>query len=331
MEDTTCRVLEGLQGLAAVPAGSVLSVGNFDGVHLGHQTILAVARRLRQESNAPAVAVVTFEPHPNTVLRPDAVPPRLTPPALKRQLLAAGGVDLLVNLPPSQEVLNLSAEHFWQTLRDQVRPSHMVEGRSFNFGKDRGGTIQRLAEWASASSVRLHVIDGVSTPLLDMTVVPVSSSLVRWLLFNGRARDAAICLGRPYALAGPVVKGYQRGRTIGIPTANVDCGGQLVPEDGVYAARCLVEGRTYPTAVSIGTMPTFGNGLKRQVEAHLVGFDGDLYGQVLRVELLDWLRGQKKFNGVDALKAQMHRDLDETVSRKLMDPTRPVASATAAE
>ena len=327
MEDTGLTVLEGLQGLAAVPPGAAVSVGNFDGIHLGHERILATARNLKAASGAAAVVVVTFEPHPTTVLRPEAAPPRLTPPALKRALLAERGVDALVNLPPAPEVLGLTAEQFWELLRDRVRPSHLVEGSTFLFGKDRRGTVQRLAEWTKESSVRLHLIEPVSVPLLDMTVAPVSSSLVRWLLFNGRVRDAAICLGRPYALQGPVVKGYQRGRTIGMPTANVDCGEQLVPDDGVYAARCTVGGRTYPTALSIGTMPTFGNDLKRQVEAHLIGFDGDLYGQVLRVELIDWLRGQKKFAGVEALKDQMRRDLDETVSRQGMDPARPVARA----
>jgi riboflavin kinase/FMN adenylyltransferase len=327
MEDGNLTVLDGLAGLAALPAGSVVSVGNFDGVHLGHEKILSTARDLKARSGAPAVALVTFEPHPATVLKPEVAPPRLTPPAIKREVLAARGANFLVNLPPAPEVLGLSAERFWALLRDRVRPSHLVEGRTFQFGKDRRGTIERLAEWSAESNVRLHVIDPVSVPLLDMTIAPVSSSLVRWLLFNGRARDAAICLGRPYALQGPVVKGHQRGRTIGVPTANLDCGRQMIPEDGVYAARCAAGGKLFPTALSIGTMPTFGTDLTRQVEAHLIGFDGDLYGQTLRVELIDWLRGQKKFAGVDALKAQMRRDLDETVARQSIDPTRPIAEA----
>jgi riboflavin kinase/FMN adenylyltransferase len=327
MEAGKPTVVDGLDGLAAVPAGAVVSVGNFDGVHLGHERILATARELKRRDGLPAVAVVTFEPHPTTVLRPEAVPPRLTPPPLKAALLAGRGVGVLVNLPPSPEVLGLSAEQFWDILRRRVRPSHLVEGNTFNFGKDRGGNVQRLAGWCAAAAVELHVVDPVSVPLLDMQVAPVSSSLVRWLLFNGRARDAAICLGRPYVLQGTVVKGYQRGRTIGVPTANLDSADQLVPEDGVYAARCTVAGRRYATALSIGTMPTFGAGLKRQVEAHLIGFDGDLYGQVLGVELIDWLRGQKKFAGVEALKAQLRRDIAETVERQSLDPARPIARA----
>ena len=327
MEDRALTVFDGLDGLSALPPGAVVSVGNFDGVHLGHERILATARRLKAESAAPAVAVVTFEPHPVTVLRPELAPPRLTPQALKRAVLAGRGVDALVNLPPAPDVLGLSAEQFWAILRDRARPSHLVEGSTFTFGKDRGGNVRRLGEWAADAGVTLHVVEPVAVPLLDMQVVPVSSTLVRWLLFHGRARDAAICLGRPYVLQGEVVRGHQRGRTIGVPTANLDCGGQMVPGDGVYAARCTAAGRSYATALSIGTMPTFGNDLKRQVEAHLIGFDGDLYGQTLRVEFIDWVRGQKKFGGIDALKAQMRHDLEETASRQSINPARPIAQA----
>ena len=317
--------LEGIDGLRHLPPGAVVSIGNFDGIHLGHESILATMRSLRARSNAPALAVGTFEPHPLTVLRPEAVPPRLTPPALKNALLAERGVDVLVTLPPAPEVLDLSAERFWEILRDDVRPSHLVEGGTFNFGKGRRGTIQLLQQWAAGSGVRVQVIEPVSIALLDFTVVPVSSSLIRWLLFNGRVRDAAICFGRPFALEGPVIKGHQRGRALGMPTANLDCRDQLVPADGVSAGRCRVGGTDYAAAVSIGTMPTFGEN-QRQVEAYLLDFTGDLYGQVLRVELLDWVREQRKFGGVDALKARMAKDLEIVRDRMTLRPERPVAA-----
>jgi riboflavin kinase/FMN adenylyltransferase len=322
---TTMTILEGIDGLRRLPPGAVVSIGNFDGIHLGHESILATMRSLRARAAAPALAVVTFEPHPLTVLRPEAVPPRLTPPGLKDALLAERGVDLLVRLPPAPEVLDLSAERFWEILRDDVRPAHLVEGGTFNFGKGRRGSIRLLQQWAAGTGVEVNVIEPVSIALLDFTVVPVSSSLIRWLLFNGRVRDAAICLGRPFALEGPVVKGHQRGRALGMPTANLDCGGQLVPADGVYAGRCRVNGADYAAAVSIGTMPTFGDN-RRQVEAYLLGFEGDLYGSVLRVELLDWVREQRKFAGVDALKAQMAKDLEVVADRKTLRAERPVAA-----
>jgi riboflavin kinase/FMN adenylyltransferase len=316
---------DGLEGLRRLPPGSVLSIGNFDGLHLGHREILRTAAALRPSSPSPRLAVATFEPHPLTVLRPDRAPPRLTQPARKRELLEQAGVDDYIVLPPTPDVLNLTAEQFWAILRDETRPAHLVEGESFNFGKGRGGSIDRLREWSAGSPVRLHVVPPVTVPLLDLQVVPVSSSLVRWLVAHGRARDAAICLGRPYELQGPVVKGRQRGKALGVPTANLDCRDQLVPADGVYAARCQVDGRTYPVALSIGTMPTFGENA-RQVEAHLVRFDGDLYGKSLRVDVLDWLREQRKFRGLDALKAQLAQDIRDVCARDRLIPQTPVAS-----
>ncbi len=306
--------LQGLEGLRQLPPGSVLSIGNFDGIHRGHQRILEVAGGFRGESGSGRVAVVTFEPHPFTVLRPEQAPPRLTPPDLKRELLAAAGVDDLVVLPPVPEVLNCSAEAFWGILRDEVRPSHMVEGDSFTFGRARGGDIARLREWSAGTGVALHVIAPVRVAMLDLQVVPVSSSLIRWLISQGRAREAGICLARPYALEGTVIKGHQRGRTIGVPTANLDCDAQLIPADGVYAGRCRVGDRDYPVALSIGRNPTFGDNA-RQIEAHLIGFDGDLYGRALRVSVVDWLREARKFPGIESLKAQLARDIRSAADR----------------
>lgn len=318
------QVLDGLLGLQQLPPAAVITIGNFDGVHRGHRHLLDLCKRLKQTAQAPAIAVVTFEPHPLTVLRPQHVPPRLTPPARKRELLAEAGVDLLVELPPSPEVLNLTAEQFWQILRDQLRPAHMVEGTSFNFGKGRGGTIERLRAWAAESPIELHIVDGVNVPLLDMLQVPASSSAARWLLEQGRIRDAAIVLGRAYELEGVVVTGAARGRELGVPTANLNVEGQLVPADGVYAGRCAVDGRHWPAAVSIGTNPTFGDN-PRTVEAHLIGFAGDLYGRTLRLQLLDWQREQRTFAGIDALKAWIAQDIRQTLARQREDPSRPIA------
>jgi len=318
------QFLSGLAGLRQVPAGTILSVGNFDGLHRGHSRLLHLANSLKREHGASGVTVVTFEPHPLTVLRPELAPPRLTPPALKQSLLSTAGVDYLVTLPPGPEVLNLTANAFWQILRDEVRPAHMIEGRSFTFGKARGGNIDKLRDWTAGSSVRLDILDPVSVPLLNLQIVPVSSSLIRWLLSHGRVRDAAICLGRPYVLEGVVVKGNQRGRTIGVPTANVRCDDQLIPADGVYAGRVMLDGIAYKSAISIGTMPTFGEN-NRQVEAHLLGFNGDLYDRMIRVELLDWVRDQQKYSGIDALKAQLARDINQISDRHRRAEAEPIA------
>jgi riboflavin kinase / FMN adenylyltransferase len=320
-------VLKGLSALQDLPPNSVMSIGNFDGMHLGHRALLRKAAELKASSRAPQTVAVTFEPHPLTVLRPDRVPPRLTLPDRKQELLESAGVDTLVVLPPDQDVLNLTAEEFWQILRDQSRPAHLVEGNTFNFGKNRGGTVVKLRQWTAGTSVQLHVVEPVKTVLTDMLLVPVSSSVIRWLLSYGRVRDAAICLGRPYELEGTVVEGAKRGRELGVPTANLDCPDQLIPDDGIYAARATVEGRTFPVALSIGTNPTFGQN-PRTVEAHLIGYSGNLYTRTLRLQFQDWLRDQQTFSGIEPLKSRIARDIQESLARKSLDPTRePVAIA----
>jgi riboflavin kinase/FMN adenylyltransferase len=309
------EIWNGIDGLRKLRPGSVLSIGNFDGLHLGHQKILETARTLRDAHPGSCLAVVTFEPHPLTVLRPQLAPPRLTTPVEKQAMLQSLGVDDYVILPPTREVLNLEAEAFWAILRDEVKPIALVEGGSFNFGKNRRGSIERLKEWSAGTPIELRLVDSVTVALADMSVVDVSSSLIRWLIAYGRVRDASICLGRPYALSGEVIHGNHRGRTIGVPTANLKCEDVLIPADGVYVGRCTIDGKVFASAVSIGTNPTFHDA-QRQVEAHLIGFSGDLYGRTIRIELLDWLRDQWKYDGVEPLKRQLARDLQETVARQ---------------
>jgi riboflavin kinase/FMN adenylyltransferase len=313
--ENAMEIWNGIDGLRQLRRGSVLSIGNFDGLHLGHQKILETARTLRDASPGSCLAVVTFEPHPLTVLRPQLAPPRLTTPVEKQAMLQSLGVDDYVILPPTREVLNLEAEAFWAILRDEVKPTALVEGGTFNFGKNRRGSIERLKEWSAGTPIELRLVDSVTVTLPDMSVVDVSSSLIRWLIAYGRVRDAAICLGRPYALTGEVIHGNHRGRTIGVPTANLKCEDVLIPADGVYAGRCTIDGKPHAAAVSIGTNPTFRD-RQRSVEAHLIGFSGDLYGRTIRVELLDWLRDQWKYNGVEPLKKQLSRDLEETLARQ---------------
>jgi riboflavin kinase / FMN adenylyltransferase len=320
------QLLHGLDGLLKSPKRSVMSVGNFDGVHLGHQRIFKTAREIAAERKAELV-FVTFEPHPLTVLRPQAVPPRLTTPQIKQELLEAQGANYLVILPPEKQVLDLSAEDFWTILHERVAVSDLVEGASFRFGRGARGSVKMLADWSSQTDLKLHVVDSVQVPLLDLQITPVSSSVIRFLLAYGRVRDAAICLGRPYVLSGPVQKGFSRGKSLGTPTANLLCDGQLIPADGVYAGRCTLDKKQYPAAVSIGTMPTFGDNA-RQIEAHLIGFDGDLYGKTISVELLDWLRDQRTYPGVEPLKVQISKDITETIAAAGRNFVRPIASVT---
>lgn len=295
----------GIDGLQSIPKGAVLSVGNFDGVHTGHDTIL----RAMREAAGPSVpiAVATFEPHPLTVLRPDLVPPRLSPLAMKERLLAERGVDHLILLPPTPEVLGLTAMAFWEILRDGVRPKRIVEGQSFNFGRDRGGTIEKLIEWSAGSGIIIERRSAHAVHVGKADVV-VSSSIIRALLLEGRVEDARRCLGRAYALEGEVIQGFQRGRTIGVPTANLKIDDHLVPAEGVYAGRVTIAGRRYAAAISIGSTPTFEQ-RRSQIEVHVIDFNGDLYGQHLAVSLTNRLREQMKFPSVDALKMRLEQDI----------------------
>src|SRR4051794_23095942 len=172
LDELAMNTLHGLDGLRSVTPGSVMTIGNFDGIHRGHRRILDLAASLRDRAPLRRIVVVTFEPHPFTVLRPGHAPPRLTPPGMKAELLAAAGVDEYVVLPPTSDVLGLSAEQFWAVLRDVSRVSQLIEGESFTFGKGRRGTIDCLREWSAGSGVTLHIAPGVTAPLVDMQVVP---------------------------------------------------------------------------------------------------------------------------------------------------------------
>lgn len=296
----------GLDALRSAPAGCVMSIGNFDGLHVGHRQILRVARARADARRVPLV-LVTFEPHPLTVLRPNVAPPRLSQPATKPAALEALGVDHLIVLPPSPDVLNTSAEAFYELLRS-AGVAEIVEGRDFNFGKGRGGTIERLREWTTRDGITLTTVPDVEVRLTDLSIVAMRSSLIRWLLLHGRVRDAAIGLGSPYVLEGVVVPGEQRGRTIGFPTVNLACGEQLLPAEGVYAAATTIDGKRYAVALSIGTKPHF-DGVGVAVEGYILDFTGDLYGRSLRVEVIEWLREQEKYPSLDVFLEQLNRDV----------------------
>ena len=297
-------VLHGLDGFASLPSGGALSVGNFDGVHIGHRQIID---RLR-ELDRPATTVVTFEPHPSTVLRRDVPAPRLTPTKLKRERLAEAGVTHLVELPPTSEVLSLSPEQFWEQLSKTAGVSAMVEGGNFRFGKKAAGDVETLRQLAAGSGVEIQIVEPELVTLPGLHRVRASSTLVRWLMLQGRVADAAALLGRPFTLRGTVVTGHQRGRTIGYPTANLDTAEQLLPADGVYSASTTVDGRPYQVALSIGTNPQF-DGDRRQVEAYLLDFSGDLYGREMSVDVHSWLRGQATFPSFETFLEQMGRDV----------------------
>jgi riboflavin kinase/FMN adenylyltransferase len=285
-------------------AGPVLTIGNFDGVHRGHRTLLDATRRVATETSAPAVAL-TFDPAPRDVLRPDNGIPRIQSMRLKLVHLAATGLDAVVVQPFDLALAGLEPEVFAQRiLADDLRVQALVVGHDFRFGHRRAGTAETLR----ALGVPVHVVP----PLTDEEGI-VSSSRIREQLSAGDVAGAARLLGHDHEVEGLVVEGERRGRTLGFPTANLDVEGGLLPADGVYAVR--VDDR--PGVANLGRRPTFA-GDARRLEVHLLDFDGDLYGRRLVVSFVARIRGERRFATIEALRQAIAADAD--AARRIVSP-----------
>lgn len=303
------KVLDGLEAVDPPFRQSVLTIGNFDGVHRGHQQLLAQAGLFAADTRGPVI-VLTFEPHPLCVVAPGKAPPRLSLPEEKLRLLQQAGADVTVVARSEPSLLGLEAEQFINDIiLDRFNPTHIVEGPSFGFGKGRRGTPELLQRVAAGAGCDVHILEPVKLKLDQAETLLVSSSLIRRLVKEGKVRRAALCLGRPYALIGKVVLGKRRGRALGFPTANLAVGDQLVPADGVYAGRVKVGDRHHAAAISIGKTPTFEGG-RRQIEAHLLDFEDDLYDTTIRLEFDRWLRKQQRFESAGALLRQLQLDVE---------------------
>jgi riboflavin kinase / FMN adenylyltransferase len=300
------------------PAGAAVSVGVFDGVHLGHRRILATA--LERAAGGRCV-VVTFDPHPDLVLAP-ALHPRapLTPLSERRERLAALGIRELEAVPFTRELAALEPEVFVaRHLTGPYRMRTLVVGEGFALGRGRSGDVPRLRAIGERAGFAV-----VAVPLLDLDGAPVSSTRIRGLLEVGKVAEAARLLGRRYDLRGLVVGGEAVGRTLGFPTANLHLREEkLVPADGVYAARARIGGGGdwLGAALSIGVRPTFG-GTARALETFLLDWQGDLLGRDLEVELVDRIRPQARFAGRAELVEQIGRDVEE-IRRRLAAAPRP--------
>ena len=289
---------------AACRAGA-LTIGNFDGVHLGHAALLATLREQARAIGGPAVAL-TFDPHPLELLRPGKAPPLLTTTDDRCRLLPELGAQEVVILRTTPDLLALTAEAFFaRVIQERFAARALVEGASFGFGRNRLGNVETLKRLCAAAGLPLTVV-----PPVLLGEVEVSSSRIRAHLIQGAVEEAARLLGRPYRLQGSVGAGQRRGQTLGFPTANLGSFQTLVPSDGVYAVRVEVRGTIWPGAANIGPNPTFGE-KARKVEVHLIGFQGDLYGQSLALEFLRRLRDTRPFASVAELVAQLHRDIDQ--------------------
>lgn len=296
-----------ITGQEAVPdhlVGGVAALGNFDGVHRGHQRVVGEARRLARTLEAPLL-VVTFDPHAARFFKPDLPPFQLTSFAERARLWEAFGVDALVAIPFNADLAALSPEAFFQSvLCDRLRIRGVVAGYDYTFGKGRAGTPETLKALGIARDVAVSIVD----PVIAGADAAISSTLIRRKLTDGAPFEAAELLGHWWVIEGTVTAGDQRGRTIGFPTANLDLGDYQRPRFGVYATRAvLADGRVVDGIANIGLRPTF-QPPRELLELHLFDFAGDLYGQNIRVELVEFIRPERKFPGLDALKAQISAD-----------------------
>lgn len=292
-----------------------LTIGNFDGVHIGHR---ALVQRCRDEVGVDGrVVVLAFSPHPMMVLNPEQAPGQIEPIGLRVDRLRAAGADEVVVLAPSPELLSMSAQGFVDYVIDEYRPTLIVEGHDFRFGKRRAGTPKVLKELARVRGVEVQIVGAIETALTDQSIVKASSSMVRWLIAHGRVRDSGFVLGRPHELVGEVVVGDQLGRQIGFRTANLKTDSML-PCDGVYSAVVVLpDGTELGGAMNVGTRPTI-DGVDRRAEVHIFNEDASPwmpgeafpeYGWEIRVKLIGWVRDQVKFSSVDALSEQLGRDV----------------------
>lgn len=290
---------------------SAVTIGKFDGVHVGHRAVIAHLERAAREQGLVST-VVTFDRHPLDVIDPGKVPPALTSIAQRRELLDDVGVDATLLLRFDQELQSKSPEAFVsEILVDTLHAKLVFVGSDFRFGAKGAGDVALLRELGEQHGFSVELIDDVD--LVD-DVRPdgerrVSLTWIRELLGDGRVAEAARLLGREHAVRSVVVHGNERGRAMGYPTANLDPASEgFVPADGVYAARVLHDGTVYPAAVSVGNNPTFEGVPAKQIEAHLLDVDIDLYGDTISVLFVSYVRGMVKFDSMDELAEQMRQD-----------------------
>lgn len=314
------------------PPPTIVSIGNFDGVHAGHAAILRRAGQLAGSLAAVGgTTVLAFDPHTLTRLEPDRTPARLTTFEQRIHLLTQAGATTIERLQPTADLLALTPETFLERVIAKHNPRAIVEGADFRFGKDRAGTIDTLRDLCQPRGIEVHTVPPVAVGLSDNTTVTASSTIARWLLHRGRARDAWAVLTRPHRISGTVVQGDRRGRTIGYPTANIDTP-NLIPADGVYATLAtLPDGSTTTGALSVGTKPQFGEHA-RTAEVYLLGHKPQPdtpnlpglpeYGWPITLDLVGWVREQMTFPTLQGLLDQIERDCTR-VANILNDLTTP--------
>ena len=288
---------------------SVATIGFFDGVHLGHRHLINQVK-MAASLNGWCSSIITFPVHPRQVIQSDYQPSLLSSPEEKIELLASTGIDNCILLPFTRELSQLTAWEFMQLLYDQYKVRMLVIGYDHRFGHNRAETFEDYCRYGR--ELGIHIMQATAyTQEQDK----VSSSVIRRALLSGEVSTATKYLGYPYFMQGTIVSGYQVGRKIGFPTANlqVDFQNKLIPAIGVYAVRVSVNGQSYRGMLNIGHRPTLNNGTDLSIEVHILDFEGDIYHQPMRIEFVDFLRPEAKFNSVDELTLQIQKDKEAAI------------------
>ena len=316
------ETIETTRNLEAVKKGRVLTIGNFDGVHLGHQEILTIAKQTAVQK-ATELIVMTFEPHPLAVLYPQKSASILTPLTLKKHLLTKFNVDCLFILESNLELLSLSPANFVERfLVKNIQPEVVIEGENFNFGSARTGSIHTLKKLGAEKGFEVVEIKSKEVKLSTGQTAKISSTLIRDMLTDGKVADATVALGRPYRLIGKVIPGCGKGKQLGFPTLNLEKPQQIVPMEGVYAGTVELadnlEGvcgakKRIPAVFSIGRATTYGQGQSLLIEAHLLIDNAEQFtGRWMAMDLIKHLRKQQKFKTETELSAQIEKDCEKT-------------------
>lgn len=306
------EVLTSFGQLRAIQSNIVYAMGTFDGLHLGHRTVINKAVALAKANDAVTV-VVTFDAHPLSVLAPERMPSALLQEPVKERLLSAMGIDYMLMLPMSRELLAVTAEDFLDEAFNGLAVKACVVGSNFSFGAGGKGTPKQLQEVGATHGCSVEILDLAGHEQVDG---PISSTRIRSYIQEGRLEEAEALLGRPYEFVGKVIVGDQRGRILGFPTLNFLFPKEMtLPPDGVYVNRVFLDGQWFDGVGNMGDNPTFENQYHR-FEVHLFDFNRDVYGYEARVEFLSFLRGEEKFSNLDDLIAQMK--IDEQQARAFL-------------
>jgi riboflavin kinase/FMN adenylyltransferase len=297
------EVFHGIDAIKSKFKNPAITIGNFDGVHMGHQALFQRVRQWAEELHGQSV-VVTFDPHPLEVLFPEKAPSFITSHRQKLELIASCGIDATIVIPFDHEFARISAREFVEViLVEKIGVKAIVVGNDYRFGHSREGDIPFLKRLGEKYGFEVEIVTSIR-----MNDTPVSSTSIRQMIAGGNIREANKLLGRPFEVTGTVIEGRKRGVSLGFPTANIRMPAVASPRTGVYVVQAEVDGKRYGGAANLGYNPTFGD-VELSLETHLFDFNQDIYGKSITIRFIDRLRDEKRFSGPEELRAQIEKDV----------------------